>query len=89
MVEGGCWVGNTVTHFQCFNNDSTGHFLQPLQLQFTDILWVSLLLLSGLQVQSRPMLELGLKQGLNNSRERNWEKYCSTVYPGREYCEGN
>ena len=35
------------------------------------------------------MLELGLKQGLNNSRERNWEKYCSTVYPGREYCEGN
>ena len=51
----------------------TGHFLLPLQFAF--ILWVSLLLLSGLQVQPRPMLGLRHKQGLNNnsSREENWK----------------
>ena len=71
----------TIFPMQGYTNDnSTGHFLHPpTLLQCTYILWVSLLPLSGLQVQSRPMLELGRKQGLNNSLEQNWKNYCSST----------
>ena len=65
--QGGCWVGKVVTR-EVPMIASLDIFCTPLPSNLPiDILWVSLLLLSGLQVQSRPMLELGRKQGLNNS----------------------